>query len=146
MVSTLDEMDCVGRGLGGLGDDERDRLAGPQDLLAGERLVLALVAFGAIGQVAAGEDRDDAGHRKRFRLVDRHDPGMGRHGQNGSPVEEAAHVDVCREPGAAGHLGTAVDPRDRATDRTAQSVHLISVGLSGSVDRSMGRGIRRRRA
>ena len=138
-------MDSVRRGLGGLGDDQRDRLPGPQDLLPGEGLVLALVAFGRHRQVGAGEDRDDAGHRKRLGLVDRHDPGMGGHGQHRAPVKEAANVDVGGESGAACHLGTAVDSGHGPADRTTQNVHLISVGLSGSVDRSMGRGIRRLR-
>ena len=34
-----DEGGRIGRGLGRLGDHERDRLAGPQDLAPGERLV-----------------------------------------------------------------------------------------------------------
>ncbi len=47
----------VCRGLGRRRDDERDRLAGPQDLGPGERFVQAVAALGRDRQVGGGQDR-----------------------------------------------------------------------------------------
>ena len=85
-----DEGGRVGGGLGRLGDDERDRLAGPQDLAPGERLVETVRAFGDDRQVGGGQDRDDAGDRERLRGIDPLDQRMGREGEHRSGVEEAA--------------------------------------------------------
>ena len=94
-----DEGGRIGRGLGRLGDDERDRLAGPQDLAPGERLVEPVRAFGDDRQVGGGQDRDDAGDRERRRGIDPLDQRMGREGEDRSRVEEAAGPDVGRETG-----------------------------------------------
>ena len=125
----LDERRCVGGGLGCLGDDERDRLAGPQDLAPGERLVEAVGALGDDRQVGGGQDRHDARDRERLRRVDPLDPGVRRQRQDRPGVEQAAHVDVGCEPGPAGHLRPAIDPRDRAPDRGGQG---IRAGIHGS--------------
>ena len=83
-----DEGGRIGRGLGRLGDHERDRLAGPQDLAPGERLVETVRAFGDDRQVGGGQDRDDAGDRERRRGIDPLDQRMGREGEHRSGVEE----------------------------------------------------------
>ena len=122
-----DEQRGVGGGLGRLGDDERDRLAGPQDLVPGQRLVDSLRAVGHDRQVGRYEHGHHAGRRQRRVAVDPLDPGMGGHGQDRARVEQAARPDVGRKARPAGHLRTAVDARDRAPDRARQWIHAAGV-------------------
>ena len=75
-----------------------------------------------IGRSAAVEDRDDARDLERRTGVDAVDRGMGREGEHGSGVEEAAHPDVGGEPGATRHLRPSVHARDGAADRAAEGV------------------------
>ena len=123
----LHEMDGIGRGPGGLGDDEGDRLPGPQDLVASERLVEAVLALGHDRQIGGGQDRDDAGTRQRGGFVDRDDPGVRWHRQDWPPMEQPSNLDVGGEACTAGHFRTTVHSGDRTADRAAHSVHVTSI-------------------
>ena len=103
------------------------RLAGPQDLVPGQRLVDPVRAVGHDRQVRRDEHGHHAGHRQRRVAVDPLDPGVGGHGQDRPRVEQAARPDIGREARPAGHLRTAVDARDRAPDRARQWIHAAGV-------------------
>ena len=104
----------LGRGLG-FGDHERNRLAGPHDLLARERL------RGAAGtaderQIRGGEHRDDARQIQRRAAVDARDPGVRLGGQHRPRVQQPVHRhvgDVARRPA---HLRVTVAATARRSD------------------------------
>ena len=81
-----------------------------------------VVALADDRQVGGGQDGHDAGDRERRRDIDPLDPGVGRHGEHGPGVEQAAHLVVGGEPGLAGDLRPAIDTRDRAPDRAGQGI------------------------
>ena len=83
------ERRCVLGGLLGPGDHERDRLAGVDDLVAGERLEAPLRTGTDERKVARRQDRDDARDLERGRAIDPTDAGMGMHGGDDPRVQQA---------------------------------------------------------
>ena len=99
-----------------LRDDDRDRLAREDDLLARERLRGAVVARRRDREVGGGQHRDDAGHRERGVLLDAADARV-RLGREDEPrVQQAVDVAVGGEARGAGDLVRRVDPRARDAD------------------------------
>ena len=89
--------------------------------------------FVTIGRSAAVRTATTPGLASAADGVDRDDPGVGRQGQDGSRVEQATDLDIGRELGATGHLGTTIDAGDGTADRAGQNVHVTSIHLRWAV-------------
>ena len=97
-----DELGCVSCRRFGLGDDDRDRLACVDDLLARERLAGAARAGRLDLQIRRGQDLDHAGRGARLRRLDRNDPRV-------SFVRE--HEPSCSSPTTGRSSAKRVSPR-----------------------------------
>ncbi len=94
LVLDDDELRAVLRSCVGLGDDDRDRLAGEDDLLTGERLGRAVGSRRREREIGREQDGDDAGNGECSFSVDREDAGVRLGREDRTSVEET--VDMWR--------------------------------------------------
>ena len=104
--------------LGMVGRDQRDRLAPVADKVEREhRLILDLEAIELHAwHVLVSEHRVNAGHRTRFRCVDRRDPRVGMRAAHRRAPQHVFGMKVGRIGECAADLGWAVDPLDAFAD------------------------------
>ena len=76
-----------GMGLG-IGHHDRQRLAGVEDLFAGQRLKRAAAPLARHGEVVGGEHRDHSGRLQRGRCVDRSDRRVRLVGEHQAGVQQ----------------------------------------------------------
>ena len=100
----VDQLDRVGGERLGLGDRDRDRLPGVQDLLAGERILRPAGPCGDDREIVGDEDGDDAGQLTGGGRVDRLDQRVGFVGEQQPRVQEAVDGDVGGVAGRAPNL------------------------------------------
>ncbi len=126
------DLDALGAILGlrlGVGDHERDRLAGVHDLLAGERLVLPALAAGHERKVRGGEHGADAGHGTSIVGANRGDQRVCLVGEDEPRVEQRRDGEVGAEACGPADLRFGVTPRCRYADvrhLTQPSIHRVS--------------------
>ena len=89
----------------GLGDHQRHRLPGVDDLFAREWLVQPSLPARNDRQVGSGEHGDDPGERLGLLGVDGGDHRVGLVGQDQASVEQPGYGRVARELGRAPYLG-----------------------------------------
>jgi hypothetical protein len=97
-------------------DDERNRLAGEDHLLASERLGCPVRPHGRGGKVGCNQNCDDAGHRERSLPVDAADSSVRFGRENRASMEKAVDIPVCGVPRRSCHLVRSVDPWARYAD------------------------------
>ena len=110
LVLDDDELRAVLRSCVGLGDDDRDRLAGEDDLLTGERLGRAVGSRRREREIGREQDGDDAGNGECSFSVDREDAGVRLGREDRTSVEETVDMCVGGVPRRAGHLLGRIDP------------------------------------
>ena len=111
LVVDDDRLRAVLRGRLGLADDERDRLAREDDLLARERLRRAVRAGRRDREVGRREHGDDARDGESSASVDAANPRVRLGRQDGARMQQTVDVAVGRVPRRARHLVRRVDPR-----------------------------------
>jgi hypothetical protein len=109
-------VDAVGGGGLALGDHERHRLAGEDDLFTRQRLAHAPSDAVDDRQVGRGEYRNHPGHGQRRLAVDALDPPVRLGGEHEPGMEQTVHRKVARVARRPAHLALAVDPPARLTD------------------------------
>ncbi len=113
----LDSLRTVlGAGLG-LGDDDRDRLAGVQDLGLGQWLVGPAGAGGLDREVLSGQDGRDAGGCFRRLGADRRDQRVRLVGEDEPRMEQPRNGEIGGEPRLPADLRLGVTPGCRDADR-----------------------------
>ena len=122
LVVDEDELGTVlGRGFG-LGDDERDRLTGEDDLLAREGLRRPIRAGRREREVGGEQHGDYTRDRESRVLVHASDARVRLGREHGARVQQAVDVAVRRIPGRAGDLVRCVDSGSRDADEVRSRV------------------------
>ncbi len=118
----------LGHRIGGggfrLGDDEGDRVAHEQRLVACERLEHPHVVGAGDRQVGRRQDGHDARHGEGGRCVDRADPGVGVDARHDPGMEQAGPALVGGVAGRAADLLLRIDPGKRQADE-ARSLRCV---------------------
>jgi hypothetical protein len=109
LVVDGDHLGAVLGGRLGLGDDQRERLPGEDDLLAREWFRSSIRALRREREIGGDENRDDTGNRERCLLVHASDSGVHLGGEDGARVQQAVDVPVRGVAGRARHLLRRVD-------------------------------------